>query len=224
MELLDAAVACGTVDLVLLVGDAASDGGSSVLKPFRTRRPTARSFPSRFSRMIRRSASGYERFGTAPRPVIARSASVDAIADRVAKLAREIPDRDGGIADTFGEATLDELVQALSKELRSATWSIRTPKGAEDARTIRVVEKRQCRPLAQTIDEFVSRLRKHVVHAEPSASTSSTNARAARFRYSERTRSTSSPGGRRGSRVSACCSPTKTPAAAPTLAAQSLRG
>src|SRR5581483_3080398 len=60
--------------------------------------------------------------------------------------------------------TLDELVQALSKELRSGILSIKGPKGSGDEEIRVVLGGGQ--PLAQTIDEFVSRLQKHVLHAE----------------------------------------------------------
>jgi len=67
-------------------------------------------------------------------------------------------DRPGGVR-AFGD------LSALSKELRSGILSVKTSKGSEDD-AIRVVLGGG-RPLAQTIDEFVGRLRKHVVHAEP---------------------------------------------------------
>lgn len=159
---IDAVVAVAP-DLVLLVGDAASDGGSSVLanlyaSPHSSVVPVA---------ILADDGALDERlraFRHGAVAVIPRSASVDAIADRVAKLARDVPDRDGTVG-YIGEATLDELVAALSKELRSGILSVRGPKGAE-GEAIRVVLGGG-RPLAQTIDDFVSRMRKHVVHAEP---------------------------------------------------------
>jgi DNA-binding response OmpR family regulator/Tfp pilus assembly protein PilF len=158
------AVVAAAPDLVLLVGDAASDGGSSVLAHLHTS-PQSSVIPVAILADDTALDERLRAFRHGAAAVIPRSASVDAIADRVAKLAREIPDRDGGTVGYVGEATLEELVQALSKELRSGILSVRTAKGTEDE-SIRVVLGGG-RPLAQTIDEFVSRIRKHVVHAEP---------------------------------------------------------
>ncbi len=159
---IDAAVAAAP-DLVLLVGDAAADGGSSVLAHLHAS-PHSSVVPVAIladETALDERLRGF-RHGAAA--VIPRAASVDAIAERIATLAREIPERDGGTIGHVGEATLDELVQALSKELRSGILSIKGPKGSEDD-GIRVVLGGG-QPLAQTIDEFVSRLRKHVLHAE----------------------------------------------------------
>lgn len=158
------AVVAAAPDLVLLVGDAAADGGSSVLAHLYTS-PHSSVVPVALLADETALDERLRAFRHGAAAVIPRSASVDAIAERVAKLAREIPERDGGTVGYVGEATLDDLVQALSKELRSGILSVRAPKGSEDE-SIRVVLGGG-RPLAQTIDEFVSRLRKHVVHAEP---------------------------------------------------------
>jgi DNA-binding NarL/FixJ family response regulator/Flp pilus assembly protein TadD len=157
------AVVASAPDLVLLVGDAAGDGGSSVLAHLYTT-PHSSVVPVAILADETALDERLRAFRHGAAAVIPRSASVDAIAERVAKLAREIPDRDGGTVGYVGEATLDELVQALSKELRSGILSVKGPKGSP-GETIRVVLGGG-RPLAQTIDEFVSRLRKHVVHAE----------------------------------------------------------
>lgn len=158
------AVVAAAPDLVLLVGDAALDGGSSVLAHLHTS-PQSSVTPVAILADDTALDERLRAFRHGAAAVIPRSASVDAIADRVAKLAREIPERDGGTVGYVGEATLEELVQALSKELRSGILSVRTSKGTDDE-SIRVVLGGG-RPLAQTIDEFVSRIRKHVVHAEP---------------------------------------------------------
>jgi DNA-binding response OmpR family regulator/cytochrome c-type biogenesis protein CcmH/NrfG len=158
------AVVAAAPDLVLLVGDAAADGGSSVLAHLHAS-PHSSVVPVAILADETALDERLQAFRHGAAAVIPRSASVDAIADRVAKLAREIPDRDGGTVGYVGEATLEELMAALSKELRSGILSVRGPKGSEED-AIRVVLGGG-RPLAQTIDEFVSRIRKHVVHAEP---------------------------------------------------------
>lgn len=159
---IDAAVAAAP-DLVLLVGDAAADGGSSVLAHLHAS-PHSSVVPVAIladDTALDERLRGF-RHGAAA--VVPRAASVDAIADRIAALAREIPERTGSSIGHVGEATLDELVQALSKELRSGILSIKGPKGSGDEEIRVVLGGGQ--PLAQTIDEFVSRLQKHVLHAE----------------------------------------------------------
>jgi DNA-binding NarL/FixJ family response regulator/Flp pilus assembly protein TadD len=158
------AVVAAAPDLVLLVGDAAMDGGSSALAHLHTS-PQSSVVPVAILADDTALDERLRAFRHGAAAVIPRSASVEAIAERVEKLAREIPERDGDAVGYIGEATLDELVAALSKELRSGILSVRGPAGS-DVDTLRVVLGGG-RPLAQTIDEFVSRIRKHVVHAEP---------------------------------------------------------
>lgn len=158
------AVVAAAPDLVLLVGEAAADGGSSVLAHLHTS-PHSSVVPVAILADETALDERLRAFRHGATAVIPRSASVDAIADRIAKLAREIPGRETGTVGYVGEATLDELVRALTKELRSGILSVKAAKDSDDD-AIRVVLGGG-RPLAQTIDEFVSRIRKHVVHAEP---------------------------------------------------------
>lgn len=151
-------------DLVMLVGDAASDGGSAALASLHTS-PHTSVVPVAILADDSALGERLRAFRHGAAAVIPRSASVDAIAEQVAKLAREIPDREREGMGNVGEATLQELVEALSKELRSGILSVRSGRGAEDE-AIRIVLG-SGRPIAQTIDEFVSRIRRHVVHAEP---------------------------------------------------------
>lgn len=95
--------------------------------------------------------------------VIPRSASVDAMAERIAQLAREMPERQGELLGEIGEATLAEFVSTLEQELRSGILSVK--QGSEDE-AVRLVFG-SGRPLAAFVDEFVTRVRRHVVHAEP---------------------------------------------------------
>ncbi|HEY8942972.1 MAG TPA: hypothetical protein VIM73_01870, partial [Polyangiaceae bacterium] len=95
--------------------------------------------------------------------MIPRSASADAIAEQVARLAREIPERGGAAAGVVGEATLAEFVETLGKELRSGILSVQQRDGDPPVRLV----LGSGRPLAEFIDEFVRRVRRHVVVAEP---------------------------------------------------------
>lgn len=151
-------------DLVVLVGEAAQDGGSAVLASLHTS-PHSSVVPVVLLADETTLDQRLRAFRHGAAAVIPRSASVDAIADEMARLAREIPERDGAALGNVGEATLNELVDALSSELRSGILSVRA--GSEsDQDAVRVVLGGG-RPLAQTIDEFVSKIRRHVVHAEP---------------------------------------------------------
>jgi tetratricopeptide (TPR) repeat protein/DNA-binding response OmpR family regulator len=157
-------VVAAAPDLVLLVGAAARDGGSGVL---------ARLMSSPVSAVIPvvilddNAALGMRlrafRHGAAA--VIPPSASIDAIAEQVAKLAREIPERGGESLGVIGEATLSEFVGALSSELRSGILSVRAGSDREDE-AVRLVLG-SGRPLAAFIDDFVRQVKSHVVHAEP---------------------------------------------------------
>ncbi|HET9954906.1 MAG TPA: hypothetical protein VFQ61_10400, partial [Polyangiaceae bacterium] len=103
--------------------------------------------------------------------VVARTASVDALAERLATLAREIPERDGDVgsevvsalAGSAGEATLEEFVRMLASELRSGILSVES--GVVNA-PVRLVLGAG-RPLLSAVDEFVARISQHVLHAEP---------------------------------------------------------
>lgn len=55
---------------------------------------------------------------------IDKNLNVDAIAKRVRKVVRELPERPGQSGGELGEATLDQLVGLLSRELRSGVLSL----------------------------------------------------------------------------------------------------
>lgn len=151
-------------DLVLLAGEAAKDGGAEILERL-AKTPSSSVVPVA---ILGEDAALDERlraFRHGAAAVIPRSASVDAIAEQVAKLAREIPERGGESLGVIGEATLSEFVTTLSKELRSGILSIHPGEGGEQ-QPVRLVLG-SGRPLAAFIDEFVKRVRRHVVHAEP---------------------------------------------------------
>lgn len=147
-------------DLVLLVGEAARDSGRKVLTELAA---------SPVSSVVPVAILGDEtldvrlrafRYGAAA--VIPRSASVDAIAEHIARLAREIPER-GEVLGNVGEATLSEFVETLKNELRTGILSVQS---SDSDAPVRLVLG-SGRPLAAFIDDFVRRVRKHVVHAEP---------------------------------------------------------
>jgi DNA-binding response OmpR family regulator len=150
-------------DLVLLVGPAARDGGSAVLETLMSS-PVCSVIPVAILDDNTALDMRLRAFRHGAAAVIAPSASIDAIAEQVAKLAREIPERGGDSLGVVGEATLSEFVGALSRELRSGILSVHTGKGNDDA--VRLVLG-SGRPLAAFIDDFVRQVKSHVVHAEP---------------------------------------------------------
>jgi tetratricopeptide (TPR) repeat protein/DNA-binding NarL/FixJ family response regulator len=151
-------------DLVLLVGPAARDGGSAVLETLMSS-PVCSVIPIVILDDNTALDMRLRAFRHGAAAVIPPSASIDAIAEQVAKLAREIPERGGESLGVVGEATLSEFVGALSKELRSGILSVHTGKGGDDD-AVRLVLG-SGRPLAAFIDDFVRQVKSHVVHAEP---------------------------------------------------------
>ncbi len=157
-------VAAAAPDLVLLLGDASHDGGATVLaalghSPITSVVPVA---------ILTDQAALDERlqaFRHGATAVIPKSASVDAIAEQVEQLVREIPEREGSHLGNIGEATLRDLVDTLSHELRTGILTVRSESGSDDD-AVRLVLGGG-KPLAEAIDDFVARLRGHVVHAEP---------------------------------------------------------
>ncbi|NRA32263.1 MAG: tetratricopeptide repeat protein [Polyangiaceae bacterium] len=151
-------------DLILLMGDSALGGGTQALQLL-SGSPQTSVIPVAILADDAALAERLKAFRHGATAVIPLTASVDAIAVEIAHLAREIPDRDGTTTGQLGDTTLDELVRALTTELRSGILSVRGG-ATSDEEAIRLVLGGG-RPLAQTIDEFVSQLREHVVHAEP---------------------------------------------------------
>jgi tetratricopeptide (TPR) repeat protein/DNA-binding NarL/FixJ family response regulator len=158
------AVVTTAPDLVLLMGDAARDCGSDLLAKLAAL-PRNFSVPVVILEDATELDSKLRAFRSGATAIIPRSASVDATAEQVAKLARQIPEQGTEHVGMLGEATLEDFVSALSKQLRSELVSVVSPDGNEgDA--VRLVLGRG-RPLAEFMDLFVRRVRRHVLLAEP---------------------------------------------------------
>jgi DNA-binding response OmpR family regulator len=156
-----AAVLTMAPDLVLLVGDAARDGGRKILDQL-SNDATVSSIPVAVlgaGGMLGARVAAYRHGAVA---VIPRTASADAIATRVAILVREIQERAAAPQAELGEATFDELVDMVSRELRSGILSVQS----KDGEPMRVVLGAG-RPVAAAVEEFVRRLRPLVARAEP---------------------------------------------------------
>src|SRR5688572_26473106 len=158
------AVVVTAPDLVLLMGEAAKDGGSLVLQKLAglSQNFTVPVVVLHDDSELDSKLSAF-RHGAAA--VLPRSASIDATAGQVARLAREIPEQGSESQGALGEATLEEFIGALSRQLRSGLANTLTPDSPEAA-DVRLVLGRG-RPLAEFLDNFVRRVRRHVVKAEP---------------------------------------------------------
>lgn len=150
-------------DLVLLANEAAADGGRALLTKLAAS-PSSSVVPVAILDDNPALDLRLQAFRHGAAAVIPRSASMDAIAEQIARLAREIPERGGEALGQVGEATLAEFVGALSNQLRSGILSVQTGDASQDP--VRLVLG-SGRPLAAFIDDFVLRVRRHVVHAEP---------------------------------------------------------
>lgn len=150
-------------DLVLLANEAALDGGRALLAKLAAS-PSSSVVPVAILDDNPALDQRLQAFRHGAAAVIPRSASMDAIAEQIARLAREIPER-GEALGQVGEATLAEFVSALGNELRSGILSVH-PSGDTNQEPVRLVLG-SGRPLAAFIDDFVTRVRRHVVHAEP---------------------------------------------------------
>jgi Flp pilus assembly protein TadD/DNA-binding response OmpR family regulator len=150
-------------DLVLVVGDAARDAGNLVLEKLAV-------LPKNFvvpivilsdETALDAKLRAFRHGATA---IIPRTASVDATANKVAELAREIPGQSSDTVGLLGEATLEEFVATLEKQLRSGLEGVGGELGpTADMRLV----LGQGRPLAEFVDNFVRRVRRHVLRAEP---------------------------------------------------------
>jgi tetratricopeptide (TPR) repeat protein/DNA-binding response OmpR family regulator len=150
-------------DLVLLANEAAAEGGRALLGKLAAS-PSSSVVPVAILDDNPALDQRLQAFRHGAAAVIPRSASMDAIAEQISRLAREIPER-GEALGQVGEATLAEFVNALGSELRSGILSVHAGPGANQE-PVRLVLG-SGRPLAAFIDDFVTRVRRHVVHAEP---------------------------------------------------------
>lgn len=158
------AVTVAAPDLVLLTGDAAKDCGAAVLARLAAQ-ATSAVVPVAILDDDTALDARLRAFRHGAVAVIPRSASIDRIADQIAELARDIPNRTRSSFGRIGEATLDDFVRALSRELRSGILSIKTGDGSahEELRIVLGSGK----PLADAVDQFVERVRRLVLRAEP---------------------------------------------------------
>jgi len=149
-------------DLVLLVGDAVADDGGRALRQLAG---NAASSVVPVALLI--DDMGLDQrlraFRSGAVGVVHRGASADAAATRIAELVRELPQRPGEAAGALGEATLDELVELISKELRTGILSVEREQAKDPIRVVLGAGE----PVAQALDAFVRRLKPLIAQAEP---------------------------------------------------------
>jgi DNA-binding response OmpR family regulator len=157
-------VVAAAPDLIVLLGDAAADGGQEIVRQLSASKLSSvvpvvlLTDDDRLDARVRAFRHGIAAF-------VKASPSVDGIAAELARLAEEIPDREGIDRGSAGRTTLADLVDLLSNEVRSGILSV-TPGGSTGSGGVQVVLG-DGRPVAEIIDEFVSRLKTQVVSAEP---------------------------------------------------------
>lgn len=152
-------------DVVLLVGDAAADGGRAVLDALATDAVT-NVVPVIVLGPAEKLDGRLTAFRAGAVAVVPRTASADQIATRIAVVAREIAERGEARPDELGEATFDELVTMVASELRSGILSVGRQRGGQGGDAMRIVLGAG-RPVADAVEEFVRKLRPLVSRAEP---------------------------------------------------------
>ena len=160
-----ATVMAAAPDVVILVGDAAGARADSILHDLHANTMTA-TVPV----VLLAAEAGLERrleaFRSGAVAVVPRTASIDQMARDISRLARELPERSGDRAGEVGEATVDELLGILSKELKSGILSVSQSGRGGDGRSARFV-LRSGRPVQEAIADFVQRIRPLVEDAKP---------------------------------------------------------
>jgi CheY-like chemotaxis protein/TolA-binding protein len=142
-------------DLVVLLGDAASDQGRDALTRLANHPATAVVPVVLLSDdvALHQKLRAFRHGAVA---VVKRSASADEMARRIAELGRELPERPGAVRGELSQATADELVELFQSELRQGILSV----SSNDGRPIDAqVVLRADRPVNEVIRELVDRIR-----------------------------------------------------------------
>jgi CheY-like chemotaxis protein/predicted negative regulator of RcsB-dependent stress response len=152
---LEQAIRVYAPDLVVLIGDAAVRGGTSVLRRMAANRATDVLPVAVISNdAALKDESGNFRTGAVA--VVPRGAGADAIARRLAELAEEVPQRSGLLTGEINESNLQDVVDLVSNETRTGILSIRSPKGVLEGMPV-VIETE--RPSAHNAERILERLR-----------------------------------------------------------------
>ncbi|MFW6051408.1 MAG: hypothetical protein ACODAU_09550 [Myxococcota bacterium] len=152
-------------DLILLVGDAARGEGEAVLR-YLAENPATAVVPVTLLSEEISLEQRMRAFRSGAVAVIPRGASADAMAEKVVRVLDELPQRPGTTAGELGEATLDDLVEWVKKELRTGILTVEPTEGSDEATPMRLVLGAG-QPVAEAMEAFVERLRPLIARAEP---------------------------------------------------------
>lgn len=142
-------------DLVVLLGDSASDQGRDALTRLANHPATAVVPVVLLSDdvALHQKLRAFRHGAVA---VVKRSASADEMARRIAELGRELPERPGAVRGELSQATAEELVELFQSELRQGILSVSSSEGKPvDAQVV----LRADRPVTEVIRELVDRIR-----------------------------------------------------------------
>lgn len=148
-------------DIVVLADEAVEDGGSRVMNEL-GRSPLTSFVPVAMLCEEPSLEQRLEAFRLGVAAIVPRLPSMDGMAEKLAQLVREIPERSSQNFGELGESTLRDFTEALSHQLRARVLA-QASSGSE--KEIRLVFGGG-RPLARLLDEFVQQVEHHVVHAE----------------------------------------------------------
>lgn len=144
-------------DLALLVGRAAQQSGTAIIE--RLSGDAAGAVMPLVLLAEGAGAKSNQSFKHGVVGLIERRLTAHAIARRLREIASELPERPGRAdGDILGEATLDELVSLLSKELRSGVLSLKCREKGEEEYGAKIV-LRTGRTVTEGADTFIERVR-----------------------------------------------------------------
>ncbi len=90
--------------------------------------------------------------------VLSDELGLEQVAARISEIVRDLPERPGTCHGEVEEATLDRLVEVLSRELRSGILSVCSRDPSGEAQSARIV-LRAGRSISEPIDSFVERVK-----------------------------------------------------------------
>ena len=134
-------------ELIVLCGTAAEEGGLAVLSALAAH-PSTAALPVV---LVGDQDEGPSSFRHGVVAVVARTASADALARRIAEIAHELPERSG---EAEGAADVEQLVELLAESLRSGILSLTSADGGSAQ-----VVLRADRPGTEALEQLVERLR-----------------------------------------------------------------
>ncbi len=150
-------------DLVVLIGDAAVRGGANVVQRMAANRATdVLPIAVVSSEAVLKHEEPDFRAGAVA--IVPRGAGADAIARRLADLAREVPDRTGLARGELNEDNLKDIVSLVSSDHKTGILSIQSPKGVLEGMPM-VIETES--PSAHNMEVILERLQEAIAEAGP---------------------------------------------------------